>query len=631
MNMGSSLADSAGQPGGARNYRIVVVVVVLAFLALAVRLWYLQVLRGDHYYRKSADNFVKEVVLPATRGQVLDAKGRILVDNRPSYTVYVTPAFLTEESLAYLTQLLHLDADKVAALRAKVDAKKGRDRFRQLIAISDVSRNDMAAIDSHRLELSGVTVDAEAHRFYPYGKVAAHVLGYMNEVAAEELPKLREQGYRISDYIGRAGIERQWESYLRGKDGLERIFVDAKGYTKSDVDAEEIESFAQLYGGPRRVEPEAGDNVILTLDVDLQKVVEKALAKHRSGAAAVVDVNTGRVLALASHPSFDPNVLTGRLTRAEDERLQKDPYRPLIDKALRENYFPGSTFKIIPSLAGLDDKQVTPDEKMPCRPYKLPGHTFHCMEEHGPAVDLYKAMVESCDIFFYHLGERIGLDRMARLANDFGFGAPTGIGLAGEAPGFIATTDYYKHNGGFRIGYTLNTAIGQGSTKVTVLQLALAYAAVGNGGDLYTPELVSRIVTPSGQVVQEFPPRLRHKVEVSPDALARVRASLCGVVNDAKGTAASVRDPDLPPVCGKTGTAQVISTRRSNDSVGWDTNNAHGWFASFAPADKPEIAVVVLIEHGGVGGHVAAPVAMEIYRGYFANRLPATANAEGAK
>ncbi len=604
-------------PQGGLRFKVVAALVILSFLLLGARLWYLQVLRGDHYYRKSADNFVKEVVLPATRGQILDQKRRVLVDNRPSYNVYVTPRFLTDEAVAELQRLLKLDADQVASLRAKVEAKKGKDRFRQILVFEDVSRNDMAAIESHRTQLPGVAVDAQPHRYYPHGRLLAHVLGYMNEIGADELARLRDQGYHLQDYVGRAGVERQWEPFLRGKDGLERIFVDAKGYTKSDVDEEEIASFAQLYGGPRRVDPEPGDNVVLTIDLDLQKAVEQALAKHRSAAAAVVEVDSGRVLALASHPSFDPNVLTGRLTRAEDERLQKDPFRPLIDKAVRENYYPGSTFKIVPALAALEDKQVTPEEKMVCHAaYRLPGHTFHCMEEHG-SINLHQAMSESCDIFFYHLGERVGLDRMARLAGDLGFGAPTGIGLAGEVPGFIPTQEWYKQQGGFRIGYALNTAIGQGSTKVTVLQLALAYAAIAGDGDLYVPLLVERVEKPTGEAVQTFAPRIRHKLAVAPDNLARVRRSLCAVVNEPKGTAFAARDPSLPDVCGKTGTAQVRKVRHG-EATGWDTGNDHAWFASFAPAERPKIAVVVLVEHGGIGGHVAAPTAMEIYRAYFA-------------
>jgi len=603
-------------PSTGRGYRVIAALVIVAFLALAARLWYLQVLRGDHYYRKSADNFVKEVLLPATRGQILDGKRRILVDNRPSYNVYVTPRFLTEDSLMALKKLLRLDDEQVAQVRSKVEAKKGRDRFRQLLILEDVSRNDMAALESHRAQLPGIAVDAQPHRYYPFGKLAAHLLGYMNEIGADELARMRDQGYHLSDYVGRAGIERQWESYLKGKDGLERIFVDAKGYTKSDVDEEEIASFAALYGGPRRVEPEPGDNVVLTIDVDLQKAVERALSKHRSAAAAVVEVDSGRILALASYPAFDPNVLTGRLTRAEDERLQKDPYRPLIDKAVRENYYPGSTFKIVPALAALADKSITPEEKMVCHAaYKLPGHTFHCMEEHG-SINLHQAMAQSCDIFFYHLGERVGMDRMAAIANEFGFGAPTGIGLAGEAPGFIPTQEWYKHQGGFRIGYTLNTAIGQGSTKVTVLQLALAYAALANGGHLYVPLLVERVEKPSGATVQSFEPRMRHGLSIPSSEIERVKQSLCSAVNEPKGTAFAARDPSLPTVCGKTGTAQVRKTRHG-ESTGWDLENDHAWFASWAPANNPKIAVVVLVEHGGIGGHIAAPTAMEIYRAYF--------------
>ncbi|MSP61559.1 MAG: penicillin-binding protein 2 [Myxococcales bacterium] len=623
------IPGAEGAASGGRGYRLLATLAVVTFFLLAARLWYLQVLRGDHYYRKSADNFVKEIQLEAARGQVFDAHRRLLVDNRPAYNVYVTPRFVSADSLARLATFLKLDSDEAAHLRARVADVKETRRAQQMLAFPDITRNEMATLESHKAELAGVAVDARPHRFYPQGKLAAHTLGYMNQVGADELAKQRDQGYRLGDYVGRAGIERQWESYLRGKDGFERIFVDAKGRVKSDIDAFEIESFAMLHGEPRRQEPEPGNNVVLTLDMDLQRMVERALARHHSGAAAMIDVATGRVLALVSHPSFDPNVLTGRLTRAEDERLSKDPFRPLIDKALRENYYPGSTYKVVPALAALEDQLLAPEEKMNCKgAYELPGHTFHCMKSHGNMTQ-HSAMVESCNIFFYHLGERVGMDRMAKVAEDLGFGAPTGIGLGGEVAGFIPTQEYYRSHGGFRIGYTLNTAIGQGSTKVTVLQLALAYAAIANGGDLYVPLLVDRIEKPSGEVVQAFSARLRHRLAATPENLARVRSSLCGVVNEPKGTVFDFRDPDLPfEVCGKSGTAQVRKNRKGQ-VAGWDTGNDQAWFAAFAPAKEPKIAVVVLIEHGGLGGHVAAPVAMEIFRGYVAQQAKANGIGDG--
>jgi penicillin-binding protein 2 len=591
------------------------VAVTAAFLILLGRLWQLQVLSGEHYFKKSADNFVKELELPAVRGQIRDRKGRLLADNRPSYNVYVTPRFFTDESLARLSGFLQLGESEVAQLRAKVAQKHGLDRFRQVLAFEDITRDQLARLESEKNDLPGVAVDAVAHRSYPHGTLASHVLGYLNQISAEELAERRERpdsgGYHLGDDVGRAGLERQWESFLRGRDGVERIVVDAKGQRK-DVDLADI---TEWLGGPQRVDPVPGNDLITTLDVVLQNITENALKKHRSAAAAVVEVETGRVLALASWPEADPNLLTGRLSRDKADALARDEARPLIDKTLRENYFPGSTFKVVPMLAGLEDNLVDPDEHIICHGSITFGkRAFHCVEPHGK-VDLHQALSQSCNVYFFQLGDKLGLDRIERVAEDLGFGAPTGLGLNGEVPGFIPSMSYYKQNGGFQKGMVLNTAIGQGSVKVTVLQLAMAYAAIANGGKLFVPQIVERIQTPSGQMVQEFPPRLRRQLAAQPEMLQRVRAALYDAVNDPKGTSFAARVPGLE-VSGKTGTAQVKNNRHVRDAEEWATLD-HSWFASFAPARHPKIAVVVLVEHGGFGAKAATPTAMEIYQGYF--------------
>jgi penicillin-binding protein 2 len=590
-------------------------VVAGAFLLLAGRLWQLQVLSGELYFRKSADNFVKELELPATRGQIRDRHGKILADNRPSYDVMITPRFFTDESLQNLSRMLKLDDESVDALKAKVAAKKGLDRLRQLVAFEDVGRDEVALLESQSMSLPGVTVSASAHRNYPHGDLASHVLGYMNQITPEELADRREkQGdpeYHLGDYIGRAGLERQFESFLRGKDGREKVVVDARGQRK-DLSPDELRD---LVGTPR-VDPIPGHDLVTTIDLELQEMTEEALKKHKSAAAAVIDVETGRVLSLASWPEVEPNRLTGRLTKAEMEELTKDPARPLIDKTLRENYFPGSTFKIVSTVAALETHAIDPDEHVVCHgAMKFGKRWFHCPETHGP-LNLHMALAESCDVYYYELGDLLGLDKMAKVAEDLGYGQPTGLGLNGEVPGFIPTVDFYTKQGGFQKGMVLNTAIGQGDVKVTVLQVAMAYAAIANGGKLWQPQLVARIVTPSGTVVQEFLPRLKHQLQASPESLHAVRTALYDAVNHPKGTSYTARIPGLD-VAGKTGTAQVRNNRHTRDLAEGDENADHAWFASFAPSKHPEIAVVVLVEHGGFGAKAATPVAMEIYKGYF--------------
>jgi penicillin-binding protein 2 len=596
-----------------RRFAWAQVVVAGAFVLLVGRLYQLQVMSGDYYLRKSADNFVKELELPAARGQIRDRKGQVLVDNRPAYNVYITPRFFNTDAFTKLKKVLALSDDQAAALELKVAGKHGLDRFRQFIAFEDVSRDQMALLESEKNELPGIAVQAVAHRNYPYGSLAAHMLGYMNQITPEELAARRQRAdtlnYHLGDYVGRAGLERQWESFLRGKDGVERVVVDAKGQRK---DSAELEA---LLGGPQRTEPEPGNDLITSIDLDLQKATEAALAKHKSGAAAVVEVDTGRVLALASWPEPDPNVLTGRLSRAESIALNDDPLRPMLDKTLRENYFPGSTFKVVPSIAALEDHVIDPEAIIVCHGgMRFGKRMFHCAETHGK-LNLHMALAESCDVYYYLLGEQLGLDRMARTAEDLGFGAPTGLGLNSEVPGLVPTMDYYKRlPGGFQKGFLLNTAIGQGDTKATVLQVAMAYAAIANGGKLFVPQIVERVQSADGKTVQTFEPRLRRQIAASADTLQKIRSALYDAVNHPKGTSYAARVPGLE-VAGKTGTAQTGKNHK--EGAEGDENNSHSWFASFAPYQKPEIAVVVLIEHGGFGAKASTPTAMEIYESYF--------------
>jgi penicillin-binding protein 2 len=599
-----------------RRFAWAQVMVAGCFLLLVGRLYQLQVMQGEHYLKKSADNFVKELELPATRGQILDRAGKILVDNRPAYNVYITPRFFNTDAFTKLKKYLALTDDQATALEVKVSAKKGLDRFRQFLAFEDITRDEMALLESEKNDLPGVAVQSVAHRNYPHGSLAAHMLGYMNQITPEELADKRQHedkdSYHLGDYVGRAGLERQWESFLRGKDGVERIVVDAKGQRK---DSAELEA---LLGGPQRSEPEPGNDLVTSIDLDLQKATEAALAKHKSGAAAVVEVETGRVLALASWPEPDPNVLTGRLSRAEASSLNDDPLRPMMDKSLRENYFPGSTFKIVPTIAALEEHLVDPEAIVTCHGGLRFGKRFFRCDKAHLSVNLHFALAESCNVYYYELGQTLGLDRMAKVATDLGLGAPTGLGLNGEVPGLVPSMDYYKRApGGFQKGVLLNTAIGQGDTKVTVLQLAMAYAAIANGGKLWVPQIVEKVQSPEGRTLQEFAPRLRRQIAASADTLQKVRFALWDAVNHPpphEGTSWRARVPGLD-VAGKTGTAQTGKFHK--EGAEGDEANSHSWFASFAPYQKPEIAVVVLIEHGGFGAKASTPTAMEIYEAYF--------------
>jgi penicillin-binding protein 2 len=601
---------SPGMPEFNRRFGWLVAIVAVAFVILVGRMWQLQVVRGERYFQQSTNNFKAEQFIPAVRGKILDRARNVLVDNRPSFNVFVTPRTFTPEVRGRFAKLCALSTDELDDMTQKL--ARVRDRLRPLMILEDVSRERLALIAQDAAELPGVEVRDAPHRNYLYGKLAAHVLGYLNQISDSELETRRPEGYEEGDYIGRYGIEKQWEDYLRGKRGVERFVVDAHGQRKDDPAAAEIIDYGW---GPRFVPPVAGHDVVLTLDANLQRIAEKSLADHPAAGVAVVEVATGRVLALVSKPSFDPNQMTGHLSRVDEARMEADELKPFLDRTLRQHYYPGSTFKFVTALAGLEDHAITEDDHVFCNgAHELGKRVFHCTKDHG-SVALTQAIAESCDVYFWRLAEKIGIDKIAGMAEKFGFGAPSGLGLNGDIAGNVPWKAWYEGRGGYRIGYALNTAIGQGDVTVTVLQLALAYAALANGGDLWVPQIVERVQTASGKVVAEYPPRLRRHIDVSKKSLQAIARGMWGAVNDKKGTAFAARDVDLS-VAGKTGTAQVGRLNRNQAEGGWDPERDHAWFAGYAPVQDPKIAFVVLIEHGGHGGRVAAPVAMAIVRGF---------------
>lgn len=610
-----------------KRYKWMALVVVIVFIVLFGRMIQLQLFDYPKYARIARENITRTVTLPATRGVVRDANDRIVATNRAAYNVYLTPQYLAAGDVGRITELMGLDAEGRARLAERISEVPARRRAHQIRVFTDVSRDQLAALETHQNDLCTragsrdnptrlpcIHMIAEPARTYPFGDLAAHAIGYLNEMTPEELERLRPAGYRLGDRIGRTGIERAWESYLRGRRGYRRVFVDVRG--------REVES-APGEDGPTRREPVPGRDLTLTLDMELMRIIDRAFAGHPSGAVVVVDVRTGAVRALYSKPSYDLGAFTRGLSHAEYGTLRDDPFRPLIDKTIYESYFPGSTFKPVSAIAALQDGILDPSSRTECEgAYTLGNTRFRCTSVHGE-VDLRQSLVQSCNVYFYRLAEQVGLDRLARVAGDFGLGRRTGVGINTEASGFIPTRSWYERIGRrFRLGYTLNTAIGQGDTKTTLIQLAMSYAAMANGGTLYVPQLVERVTAPDGTVVEAFEPRVRRRVHVDPEHLALVIDGLYGAVNDPTGTAFDARIDGGVPVAGKTGTAQVSHRARPDEDPAraWYHNRAHAWFAGFAPAEEPQYAIVVLVEHGGTGGRQAAPIAINILQEYLGSQ-----------
>jgi penicillin-binding protein 2 len=604
-----------------QRYRWLVLVAIAAFGTLIGRLAQLQIVEGDLHRAQARRNIVRERYLATTRGVIRDANGRVLAANRPSYNVQITPAVIdSKTTFPRVAKVVGLDEVERVAIEKRIAEiralpREDKRRGQQILLKVDVDRDVIAFLETHEKELDGVEVTPSPVRYYPYGELGAHAIGYMREVDAEALERLDERGYRAGDRMGGVGIERRWESYLRGQRGWRKI---VRGIARREK-TEELE--AKYLEEPRQLQPVPGRDVSLTMDIELVASIERAMRGQIAGAVVVVDVRTGRLLAALAKPSFDPNLVSGGSgTKAVSDaflRLNADPLKPMLDKTISAAYPPGSTYKPFTALAALAERLTDPDREMDCHGgFEYGKRYFRCTGVHR-RVNLHEAIVQSCNTYFYELGSRISIDRLAAIGLDFGFGVKTGIGVNPEARGRMPTRSWYtrRYKEAFRGGFTLLSAIGQGATTVTVMQLALAYAALANGGTLYQPQLVRSIETSDGTVVQEFPPRVRRMVELDQNHLNMVKSALEGVVSERQGTAYKERLAAVD-MAGKTGTAQVshVTPRTVDPDRVWYFNRDHAWFAGYAPSRSPEIAIVILIEHGGGGGKNAVPVGMRIVR-----------------
>ncbi len=602
-----------------RRYRWLILVIFLAFGTFIARLGMLQILDGDLHEAQARRNIIGEQRLATTRGVIRDVNGKVLAANRPAYNVHVVPDRIDmEETWPRMVTLMGLEPEEAKEIQDKIIAlkEKGGNRASQQTLIKvDVDRDVVAALETHSRELRGVDVTPAPVRYYPNGELGAHLIGYMREVDAETLAQRPEAGYRAGDRFGAVGVERRWESYLRGQRGWRR-------FIRKSARRERIDGLEERYLGESRLqEPVPGRDISLSLDLDLVKSAERALRGHLAGAVVVVDVRTGRLLAALSKPGFEPNIVSGGsgkdAVRDAFRNYYSDPLKPTLDKTISAAYPPGSTYKPFSALAGLADGLITQDTQVDCRGgYEYGKRYFRCTGVHRH-VQLHEAIVQSCNTYFYDLGSKIHIDRLAEMGMSFGFGAKTGIGVNPEARGRMPTRGWYtrRYKGAFRGGFTLLAAIGQGATTVNVLQLALAYAALANGGTLYRPQVVRSIETSGGTVVQDFPPRVKRMIDLDPDQLSAIKSGLAGVVSEREGTAHAERIEGVD-MSGKTGTAQVshITPRGVDPKRVWYFNRDHAWFAGYAPSESPEIAIVVLVEHGGGGGKNAAPVAMRVVR-----------------
>lgn len=582
---------------------IIGIVITLTLSLLLVRLWRLQILEGDNLRTLSENNRLRLIRTPPLRGVIYDRHGQLLVDNRPSYDVVLIPEDTPDmkKTIEALSRYVVAGED-VSGRIALRDVR--RPSYEGVLLAKDVSWPIITAVETHQLEIPGVSIEIGTKRDYPPGGFAAHIFGYVGEVSPRELAQF--SGYRMGDLIGKFGIEKRWESILRGKGGGQQIEVDATGKRLRVMDT---------------MEATAGQSLVLALDAALQKRAEELL-EGREGALVALDVRNGDVLTMASRPVFDPNVFARGITMDEWRSLTSDPLHPLSNRVIQGQYPPGSTFKVMMAAAALEKGIITPSTRFSCSG-GLPfgNHVFHCWKKHGHgSVDLRQAIAQSCDVYFYQVGQRLGIQAIADYARRFGMGAPLGIALDHEAGGIIPDPAWKKERLGapWFAGETLSVVIGQGYVTATPLQMAVVAATVANGGTVYRPHLVKRILGDDGEPIKEYEPEVVKQTGIDPRTLQIVREGMQEVVNAKNGTGKKAKLPDVL-VAGKTGTSQVIAGTRGKGKILPRQYRDHAWFIAFAPADAPEVAVACLLEHAGEGGGAAAaPVVKELLATYFA-------------
>lgn len=569
--------------------------VALAFVAILAGLWWLQVQKGEDYGRLAEMNRLRRVFLPPQRGMMFDRKGRVIVGNRVAYAIVMDreKAYDAAELAGRLAAPLGIPEPD---LRERIERYRGRPTYERAVLKEDVSLADLAFVESHRVEFPSLQVVAEPSRDYMNGRETAHVVGYVGEASESQLRA--DPTLMMGDTVGRSGVEKAFDSRLRGSRGEELVEVNALGRPVGSV------SIGR--------KPEAGGDAWLTIDMDMQKKLVEALGEE-VGAGVFLDPRNGEILAMASTPAFDPNRFAHHFTRLEWSAMLEDPQRPLQNRAIQGLYSAGSTFKLVVALAGLEAGVIDEGTAVHCGGVaSFFGRPFRCWKKGGHGtLSLDSAIAQSCNVYFYTVGNRMGIERIAAEAHRFGFGQKSGIDLIGEEEGVVPSPEWklaaLKEK--WYAGETISVAIGQGATQVTPLQMANFAAMLATGGTAWKPRLVR---PEKGAPVT---PELLRRIDIDPHALDAVRRAMQNVVEG--GTGGKVRIPGIT-VVGKTGTVQVYRASSGVDSDKLSKEQRdHGWFIGYAPMENPTIAFAVLVEHGGHGGTICAPVARKVLEVYF--------------
>lgn len=599
-------------------------IVVALVLLLSARAFWLQVLQHRHYFDLSQGNRARIEPLPPNRGLIFDRAGRVIAENTPAYQLELVreQAGDLDLTLARLVRFGLLEAEDASRVRKLVLSRRSFEAVPILLQLDD---EEIARYAVHRHELPGVFLETRMARHYPYGPIGAHALGYVGTISEDDLERVDRERYFGTGVIGKTGIERSYEDQLLGVGGYREVLVNAEGRPAKLPEGSDAELQSR--------EPQSGRELRLTLDIELQRVAEEAMAGRR-GAVVAIDPWTGDVLVFASLPSFDPNGFARGISRSDYVALTENPDQPLFNRVLRGTYPPGSTIKPVMALAGLEYEVVKPEDTIYCPGhFSLPGsrHRFRDWKREGHGtVDMENAVMQSCDVYFYRLANTLGIERIHDAMNRIGFGAPTGIDIAGERGGIMPSTQWKKNAFARREqqvwfpGETVIIGIGQGYWTATILQLAKATALLATRGQHFRPRLVRALVDPATGAVEERRPEPLPPVELKNRAnWETIVDAMVAVTSGARGTAVRASRGAAYSIAGKTGTAQVYSvgqTEKYDEKTVAERLRDHALFVAFAPADKPVLAIAVLVENGGHGSSVAAPIARAIFDVYLAEK-----------
>ncbi|PPK77244.1 penicillin-binding protein 2 [Methylobacter tundripaludum] len=578
--------------------------ILLLTSGLIVRLVYLQIVGHEHYATLAKDNSIKIEPLVPTRGIIYDRHGKVLADNTQSFSLELIPEQIADldDTLLRLQKLLNISDEKIDQYQKQ---RKRQKRFVSTPLLISMTDEELAKFAVVRPYFPGVDIQARLVRHYPYAELASHVVGYVGRINEAEMKSLPIAEYRGSTHVGKIGIENTYEAELHGKTGYAEIETNVQARAINTVNS---------------VPPTPGENLYLTLDIDLQKTAYDALDGF-NGAVVAIDIKTGGVLVFASRPGFDPNPFVIGIANDAYQALQSSENQPLYNRALRGLYPPGSTIKPFIGLAGLEYNAINAEHKLFCPGYyQLPNVSHHYRDwkkgGHG-SVNMTEAITQSCDVYFYSLASMLGIDRMHDFLQHFGFGEKTGIDLSGEKPGLMPSREWKRsqRNQSWYPGETLITGIGQGYLQVTPIQLAKATATLANKGKVVTPFLVKNTISPDPTEPDvENPPS---NITIKPENINSIISAMVNVIHDPHGTAKGISKDINYQIAGKTGTAQVFNIKQdakyNENDIDFKLRD-HALFISFAPADDPKIAVAVIVENGGHGGSVAAPIAGQVIK-----------------